>query len=162
MWAECLKQVLPLMEEVLEEHCQEPAEPVEDLLLQVWAEVLEFHLQLKVQEEAHLMVHPIHQKKVEEVNQQEPVVFPQEELEEVGAQRAHQVGFLESVMMIHQQKTAEEANQQVGLLQEERALGVIHQFLPHQKKEQVVDPREAQQNLLREVKWVVIQVIPLH
>ena len=69
MWAECLKQVLPLMEEVLEEHCQEPAEPVEDLLLQVWAEVLEFHLQLKVQEEAHLMVHPIHQKKVEEVNQ---------------------------------------------------------------------------------------------
>ena len=45
------------------------AEPVEDLLLQVWAEVLEFHLQLKVQEDAHLMVHPIHQKKVEEVNQ---------------------------------------------------------------------------------------------
>ena len=33
-------------------------------------EEVEFHLQLKVQEEAHPMVHPIHQKKAEEANQQ--------------------------------------------------------------------------------------------
>ena len=83
-------------------------------------EVVAFHLQLKVLEEAHPMVHPIRQKKAEEVNQQ------------------------------------------VGLLQEERALGVIHQFLPLRKKEQVGGPGEAQQILLREAKWVVIQVLSLH
>ena len=73
MWAECLKQVLPL----LEEHCQELAGPVADLLLQGGPEEQEVHLQLKVREEAHPMVHPTHQKKVEEVNQKEPVGYPQ-------------------------------------------------------------------------------------
>ena len=76
-------------------------------------EEVEFHLQLKVQEEAHPMVHPIHQKK------------------------------------------AEEANQQVGLLQEERVRGSV----PSSPKEGAGGrSKGGSTESSEEAKWVVIQV----